>query len=141
MTKEPTEFERQKIIVERLYAKIDYLKNARLRIPVFVAAANFALTTLSTRADETESTAILFVVGFALTGLVGILAMLVVRSSFRANVVQLANYYRKMEIDPDMAEPASRIWWLLLSLVVLTSALPSALVLTVDFTPFILSKP
>lgn len=140
MEQEPTNFERHKLVVERLYSKIDYLKNARLRVPVFVAVGNFALTTISTRADDTENTALLFVFGLCLIGMVGVLAMLVVKSSFDGNVAQLKIYYGKLGIDPDMAEPASKIWWLLLALVFIATALPAALVLTVDFIPIIGAK-
>lgn len=135
MTTDPSDFERNKLVVERLYTKIDYLKGARLRVPVFVAAANFALLTLSSRAVVTESTGLLFTAGFLMIGMVGVLAMFVVKTSFDGNVEQLRMYYEKMQIDPGMAEHASRIWWLLLSLVFIACALPVLLVAAVEFIP------
>lgn len=126
-----------KLVIERLYTKIDYLKATRLRIPLFVAVASFALTTLSTRAPNDTITNGLFGVGFGLVFIVGCVSLYVIKSSFDANVQSLKQRYLQVGIDPDLAEPASRIWWLLGTLILIACALPAGLVFQVDFAPIV----
>jgi len=141
MCSEPTDFEKQKIVVDRLFVKIDYLKNTRLRIPIFVVIANFALVTLSTRAVNSKSSSLLFAVSFLFVGLVGAYAMWTVWKSFKKNVATLAEYYEKMGIPRHLAEPASNIWLLLMVLVGISSFIPVLLVYTVELSPIYVSRP
>ena len=141
MPSEATDFDRYKTVVDRLFVKIDYLKNTRLRIPLFVAVANFALITLSTRADDRQFTTWLFTGAFLFVGAVGGYAMRTVWISFNKNVATLSEYYEKMGIPGDLAEPASKIWWLLMALIGLSSLLPVVLVHTVEFSSVYAPKP
>ncbi|WP_417680153.1 hypothetical protein [Roseibium sp.] len=135
MKKGSYETDRDKMVIERLYTKIDYLKNARLRVPAFVAVANFGLVTLSTRAKSSDSAEVLFSIGFGLIALVGLSTMFVIKRTFDGNVRELKKYYAKIGIDPDQAEPATIIWLLLVALIIIASALPVSLLLMVDFIP------
>lgn len=148
MTKDEssTLLDRQKLMIGRLYDKIDHLKAARLRIPSYVAVANFGFLALSTRAKVDDNTALIFVLGFAIIGMIGLYALYVVRSAFSTNVEQLDYLYDKIEVKtPDflaqklgtnsLAEPASPLWSLLFFLIIVAVVLPTVLILFVDFVP------
>lgn len=126
--------EDQEILIGRLYVKIDYLKNARLRVPAFAGIANFGLLTLSTNAAFDRLSAIIFMSGFVLIGFVSVFALYVVKKSFDDNVERLADIYEMREIPRSYAEPAFAIWFLLFFLICLLSMLPAALTWAIKFT-------
>lgn len=138
----PSLYERQKLIIERLYVKIDYHKAARLRVPTYVAIANYGLLALSTRFELNGNTSFFFVCGFLLIGFVGGCALEVVRKAFVKNVNQLDYLYDQIAVknsnfqeDPkiELAEPASGLWVFLFILILIATALPSVLVLWQEF--------
>ena len=123
----------QEILVARLYVKIDYLKQARLRIPVFAAIANFGLVTLSTHEVFGKISALIFICGFLFIGLVSAIALHVVKTSFDENIGRLTTIYEIRDIPASFAEPAFAIWFLLYTLVSIACVLPIALVWASQF--------
>lgn len=142
----PPLFDRQKLLIERLYDKIDYHKAARLRVPSYVVIANFGLLALSTHAKVDVYTTIFFACGFVSIGLVGLYALRVVKAAFSKNVEELDYLYGRIDVKtPDfqdnetktLAEPASSLWNLLVVLIILATFFPVVMVFLFEFPPIL----
>lgn len=127
------EFEKQKLLAERLFVKIDYTKNGRFRIPVFVAVANFALLSFMENATLIDNEKIFFTLSFILIGMIGEISLIALYFSFKRSVKQLEYLYNQMDIkskryveceDKNISESAITIWITSLVLVLLFSTFP-----------------
>lgn len=136
--------EKQILLINRLYAKIDYHKAARIRVPSYVAIANFGLLALSTRSVESESSAVIFSLGFLCVGCVGFCALLVVQMEYQKFIRQLDYLYDVIKVKSDqfhdsktksLADQASPLWILLFCLIGISVGLPLMLTLFVEFLP------
>lgn len=128
--------DRQKIFLARLYAKIDYLKQVRLKIPVFSVIVNYGLFVLA-RKQSNPLSDIIFTICLMLMIILGALILIIVKRAFDINCAQLAYLYEQMKISGDkfhkiedgrLAEPASKLWILLFALIALSGFLPILLI-------------
>lgn len=130
-------FEKQVIVVSRLYDKIDYHKKLRHRIPLFSAIANFALVSITYQTTTSLETEAIFAVLILAVGFTLHATLEIVRRAFNRNVKQLRYLYAQMAITGErfvqdgyeLAEDANPMWYLLHGLVLVAWLAPVSLLM------------